>query len=136
MEAKIRPRLAAGDGPLKVPRQPAIAPKPGEGPLDDPSPEQYLKTLSVVGSLDQRPLPRPASAVSSLLPAPRHHRQKPALAKAGDLAQPWEEVADRSQRRLDPGCRLGGLALLPPRSRACSTSRKLTFSNSPLACQA
>src|SRR6516162_8889242 len=66
MEAKIRPRLAAGDGPLKVPRQPAIASKPGEGPLDDPSPGQYLKTLGLFESLDQRPLPRPASAVSIL----------------------------------------------------------------------
>ena len=113
MEAKIRPRLAAGDGPLKVPRQPAIASKPGEGPLDDPSLGQYLKTLGLFESLDQRPLPRPASAVSSLLPAPRHHRQKPALAKAGDLAQPWEEVADRSQRRLDPGCRLGATVRQP-----------------------
>jgi hypothetical protein len=60
MEAKIKPRLAAGDGPLKVPRQPAIAAKPGEAQLDDPSPGRYLKTLGLVGSLDQRPLPAPS----------------------------------------------------------------------------
>ena len=67
MEAKIKPRLAAGDGPLKVPRQPAIAPKPGEGPLDDPSPGQYLKTLGLVGPLDQRPLPAPGKRCLQLV---------------------------------------------------------------------
>ena len=67
MEAQIKPRLAAGDSPLKVPRQPAIAAKPGEGPLDDPSPGQYLKTLGLVGSLDQRPLPAPSKRCPQLV---------------------------------------------------------------------
>src|SRR5712692_8722510 len=36
--SEIKPCLATGDGPLKVPCQPPIAAKPSEGPLDHPAP--------------------------------------------------------------------------------------------------
>src|SRR5271165_4861495 len=89
---KIKPCLAAGDGPLKVPRQPPIAAKPGEGALNDPAPGQELKTFGLVRSLDdlQRPLPAPGK------------RRLQLLARVGaigkDMAQPREEIADRSQQ--------------------------------------
>src|SRR2546430_4692033 len=67
--SQIKPCLAAGDGPLKVPRQPPIAAKPAEGPLDHPASGQYLKTFGLVGSLDdlQRPQPAPGKRCLQLL---------------------------------------------------------------------
>src|SRR5712691_1941440 len=90
--SQIKPCLAAGDGPLKVPRQPPIAAKPGEGPLDHPASGQYLKTFGLVGSLDdlQHPLPAPGKRCLQLLP------RVGAIGK--DMAQPREEIADRGQQ--------------------------------------
>src|ERR1700752_4016868 len=84
--SQIEPSLAARDGPLKVPRLPPIAAKPGEGPLDQPAPGQYLKTFGLICSLDELECP---------LPAPGKRRLQ-LLARVGaigkDMAQPREEI--------------------------------------------
>ena len=46
--SKIKPRLSAGDGPLKVLGHPPIAAKPGQGPFDHPAPGQYFKPFGLV----------------------------------------------------------------------------------------
>src|SRR6516162_7994810 len=46
--SQIKPRFAAGNGRFEILRQPPIAAKPGEGPLDHPAPWQYLKTFGLV----------------------------------------------------------------------------------------
>ena len=46
--SQIKPRFAAGNGRFEILRQPPIAAKPAEGPLDHPAPWQYLKTFGLV----------------------------------------------------------------------------------------
>ena len=52
------PGLGTSDGGLEVLGETAVAPQPGQGALDHPTPGQHLETRHVVASLDdlQRPL--------------------------------------------------------------------------------
>src|SRR6266481_1288064 len=113
--SKKKPCLAAGDGPLKVPRQPPIAAKPAKRPLNHPASGQELKAFGLVRSLDdlQRPLPAPGKRRLQLFSGVG------AIGK--NMAQPREEAATGRDSGSTPA---GRARRVGPECRRCAPARQ------------
>src|SRR5438874_13682781 len=87
---QIQPCLGAAYRRLEVFCQPPVAAKPGECSLDYPAPRKQAKPFGLIWSLHdgKRPLPHPGKGCRQLFAS--------ITAIGEDIAQPGEEIADRS----------------------------------------
>src|SRR5690348_15751889 len=88
---QIQPCFGAADRRLEVFGQPPVAAQPGECSLDYPAPGKQAKACGLIWPLDdgKRPLPHPSEGRFQLFAS--------ITAIGEDVAQPREEIADRSQ---------------------------------------